>query len=163
VKVWVAGDNGCTGTWGIIQEDGSAFFFRVPAKSAQSYTKTKQNVTRIIREELKNLLYPFIGPQTHVVLERPMINPRRWKASISAARNLEITLAALEDLKVDFKYIDSKEWQKALLPEGLKGSEALKKASLDIGKRLFPSIDFKGYKDADSLLIAEYQRRKETK
>jgi hypothetical protein len=67
-------------------------------------------------------------------------------------------LIALEESQWAYEYIDSKEWQKSLLPKGLKGSEELKKASLDVGKRLFPSLDIK--KDADGLLIAEYLRRK---
>jgi hypothetical protein len=56
-------------------------------------------------------------------------------------------------------YCDSKDWQKDMLPRGCK-KEELKTASLDIGKRLFPSIDWKGFKDADSLLMAEWARRK---
>ena len=78
---------------------------------------------------------------------------------MSAIRALEATLIALEILEMPYEYIDSKEWQKGLLPEGLKG-EALKPASLDVGRRLFPKIDFKGFADADSLLIAEYQRKR---
>jgi hypothetical protein len=42
---------------------------------------------------------------------------------------------------------------------GVKG-EALKSASLDVAKRLFPSTDFGKLKDGDALLIAEYARRK---
>ena len=59
------------------------------------------------------------------------------------------------------EYVDSKKWQKALLPIGIKGSEELKKASLEVGKKLFPTINFKGFKDADALLIAEFYRRRE--
>ena len=44
-------------------------------------------------------------------------------------------------------YIDSKEWQKELLPSGCKGEE-LKTASRDIGCRLFPK-----YKDLIIKLI----------
>jgi len=64
----------------------------------------------------------------------------------------------LEDAQWPYEYIDSKEWQKVLLPKGIKGSDELKKASLDIGKRMFPTLKIK--KDADGLLIAEYLRRK---
>jgi hypothetical protein len=45
-----------------------------------------------------------------------------------------------------------------LLPKGIKGSDELKKASLDVGVRLFPKLPLK--KDADGILIAEYMRRK---
>jgi len=48
-----------------------------------------------------------------------------------------------------------------MLPHGVKGPAELKKASADIGKRLFPgqteAID--KHKDADGLLMAEWARR----
>jgi hypothetical protein len=90
-----------------------------------------------------------------------MVNSTRFNATLSAIRALEATLIALERSQFPYEYIDSKEWQKVLLPKGLKGSDELKAASLDIGKRLFPSLDIK--KDADGLLIAEYMRRRDTK
>ena len=67
-------------------------------------------------------------------------------------------MIALEESQFPYEYIDSKEWQKILLPKGLKGSDELKKASLDVGKRMFPELNLK--KDADGLLIAEFLRRK---
>jgi hypothetical protein len=87
-----------------------------------------------------------------------MINSTRFNASLSAVRALEATLIALEQFQFRYEYIDSKEWQKLLLPKNIKGSDELKKASLDIGKRMFPDLDIK--KDADGLLIAEYMRLK---
>ena len=53
-------------------------------------------------------------------------------------------------------------WQKKLLPQGCKG-EDLKRASEDIGLRLFPSLRpvIKKHKDADALLIAEWARRED--
>jgi hypothetical protein len=88
-----------------------------------------------------------------------MVNSTRFNATLSAIRALEATLIALEQAQWPYEYIDSKEWQKELLPKGLKGSDELKNASLDIGKRLFPELNIK--KDADGLLIAEYLRRKQ--
>lgn len=57
-------------------------------------------------------------------------------------------------------YCDSKHWQRILLPKGAKGPE-LKKASMDIGCRLFPEHEklIRKHKDADGLLIAEWARR----
>ena len=72
---------------------------------------------------------------------------------------LEATIIVLELLKIPFEYIDSKAWQRELLPKGLR-KEELKKASLDVGRRLFPQIDWTKFKDADGLLIAEWGRRK---
>jgi hypothetical protein len=47
-----------------------------------------------------------------------------------------------------------------MFPKGLKGIE-LKKASMDIGIRLFPHLEevIIKQKDADGLLIAEWARR----
>jgi hypothetical protein len=95
-----------------------------------------------------------------VGLERPMINPGRFFASMSAMRALEATLIVLETNEFSYVYLDSKEWQHVLLPKGLE-KEALKQGSLDIGRRLFPKLTFKG--DADGILIAEYLRRKNNK
>lgn len=78
---------------------------------------------------------------------------------MSAIRALEATLTVLEFLKIPYAFCDSKEWQRELLPKGLR-KEELKTASLQVGKRLFPSVNFDGFKDADGLLIAEYCRRK---
>ena len=94
-----------------------------------------------------------------VICERPMINPTRWKASMSAIRCWEAQLIILEVLGVSHQFVDSKEWQKMMLPKGIKGSDEQKKASKDIGKRLFPSLaDFK-HTDFDGILIAEFARR----
>ena len=94
------------------------------------------------------------------ILERPMVNPGRFKATISAIRCLEATVIALESLYIPYMYIDSKEWQRSMLPDGIKGAPNLKKASLDIGNRMWPSLMNSKMKDADSLLIAEYCKRK---
>lgn len=87
-----------------------------------------------------------------------MVNPGRFKATVSALRALEATQIVLEALKVPYQWIDSKEWQKAMLPAGLE-KEELKTASTQICKRLFPSVFIKHDGDGDSLLIAEYLRR----
>jgi hypothetical protein len=162
IETFVGVDNGISGAIGIITKE-EVRLFKTPVVSEQNYTKEKQNITRVNIFEFIEILRPYVGTKTRVWLERPMVNPTRFRATGSALRALESTINVLQTLKISFEYVDSKAWQKALLPAGLKGSDELKKASLDVGKRLFPSIDFKGYKDADSLLIAEYQRRKETR
>lgn len=88
-----------------------------------------------------------------------MVNPGRFLATASALRACEATLIVIESLKIPYQWIDSKEWQKALLPSGLKGPQ-LKKASKEIGLRLFPNIQLK-HEDYDGLLIAEYARRQQ--
>ena len=74
----------------------------------------------------------------------------------------EAQLGIIEDLQLAYQIIDSREWQRVFLPEGIKGAAELKKASLDCGLRLFPKCAdmIQKQKDADALFIAEYARRK---
>lgn len=162
-KTFIGFDNGTTGTIGIIKPDNTSVFRVIPSIKQQNYTKSKQNITRIDVSEL----FVFLGEhvedmqQSLVVIERPMVNPTRFKNSLSAVRSLEAVLTVLEIMELPYMYIDSKEWQRDLLPKGLK-TEDLKKASLDIGIRLFPNHkdDILNHKDADGILIAEYIKRK---
>jgi hypothetical protein len=137
-----------------------------PVKSQLSYTKKAQRITRVDVTGLKSYLQQHSGNWKNggclCVIERPMVNPGRFKASISAVRALEATLTILEDLCLPYQYIDSKEWQKELLPKGLKGTDELKKASVEIACRLFPHLNtqIRKHKDGDGILIAEYARRK---
>ncbi len=160
MKNYIGIDNGITGSVFILEENNK-LFFKTPIKIEQSYTKTKQNISRIDFNDFCNVLKCITYPKnTLAIIERPMVNPGRFKATASALRCLEATLIALENYGIAYKYIDSKEWQKELLPKDLK-KEDLKKASQDIACRLFP--EFKEQiikqKDGDSILIAEYARK----
>lgn len=158
-KYWIAIDNGVTGSIGILGGTEPQYL-HTPVIEQLSYTKEKKFIHRIHGNVLRSLLKPYEMEEVLVILERPMIDATRFTASMSAIRCLEATLIILEDLKMPYKFIDSKFWQKEILPHGLR-KEELKKASLDIGKRIFPQIDFKGFKDADGILIAEVARRKQ--
>lgn len=161
--IYVGIDNGVSGTIGAIYElSGDYFFQKVPVKSEQSYTKKKQNITRINHNRLYLDLRFMMGENNEcarVMMERPFTGQFN-KANTSAGRALESTLIALERLNISFQYMDSKEWQKHLLPRGLKGGD-LKKASLDIACRLFPKYRdlIVAHGDGDGILIAEYLRR----
>lgn len=152
-------DNGVSGTIGILGAPISPQFIYTPVKSELNYTKKKSNITRINTSLLKSTLSQF-KPKM-VLIERPMVNPSRFQATSSALRALEATLIVLEELNLPYQYIDSKEWQKELLPSGIKGSANLKEASKQIGCRLFPEFcsEIEEHGDADGLLIAEYCRR----
>jgi len=160
-KIFVGIDNGTTGAIGIVSDDSNIVkWFPTPIKTELSYTKEKQNISRIDFPKLIKLLSQEVlsyGVPVRVVMERPRVNPGQFRTTMSAMRSLEATLIALEELRIPFSYIDSKQWQKELLPSGLKGPE-LKSASKDIGKRLFPQVDF-GKSDCDGILIAEFARR----
>jgi hypothetical protein len=153
-------DNGVSGSIGIIHSVGKTQFYHTPIKKELNYTKVKKWLNRIDINKLFGIL--DVQEEAIVYIERPMVNPGRFQATVSALRALEATLITLENCGLAYQYVDSKEWQSSLLPKKLKGPE-LKEASLQIGKRLFPQIDFKKFDDADGLLIAEYCRRMNNK
>jgi len=159
-RIYIGIDNGTTGTIGIVGRDIEAQLHHTPVIKEQDYTKAKKNVTRLDCGALRSILGQFDQNRLFVLIERPMINPSRWNASMSAIRCLEAELIVLEMLGIGHQFIDSREWQKELLPHGIKGADEQKKASKDIGNRLFPQFsDFK-HPDRDGLLIAEYAKRK---
>ena len=158
-KTYIGIDNGVSGAWGVIAPLFN-LFIPTPIFLTQDYTKTKKNINRIDVEKLITFLESFDVRNSIAILERPMVNPGRFQSTASALRCLEATLIILERFKIPYRFIDSKEWQKVLLPKELK-KEELKKASMDIGIRLFPNFkdQILKQKDADALLIAEYSRR----
>lgn len=160
---YIGVDNGVTGSIGIINTNGGASWHKTPVRRELNYTKEEAWLNRIDRNKLKDILskvsqHVATGGTALVILERPMINSRRWKASCSALRSFEATLTVLEDLKLPFIYVDSKEWQKVMLPSGVSGEE-LKTSSLQVARRLFPTL--KVVKDGDAILMAEWARQKQ--
>lgn len=158
-KIYIGLDNGVSGTIGVVGDGIDPIFTVIPTKVEQNYTKTKQDVHRLDVRAFANILSQFDARDITILMERPMINPGLFKSSISAARCFEAELAIIELLQLKHMYVDSKDWQKVLLPKGTKGSDELKKASLDIGNRLFPQFADNKHKDRDGILIAEYGRR----
>ena len=163
-KLYFGFDNGVTGTIGAIWGN-KTWFFEFPVKKEQNYTKKKGNITRVIYSDLLYKLAEVIVecdlPPMMCLIERPMVNPGRFAATISAVRALETTLNVIEVLKIPYQYEDSKKWQKELLPNG-SVKEQLKVDSKTIGCRLFPQHSelITKHKDADGILMAEYCRRK---
>lgn len=160
-------DNGATGSVGIITPKEREYF-SIPSQSVQDFTKKKQNVSRIDHRGLITILSEGLsvwlnnGWSVRAYVERPFKNPGSFSSSFNAARALESVLVILESLGIGYEFVDSKQWQKALLPAGVAGSAQLKKASKEIGIRLFPEFEseIKKQKDADGILIAEWAWRK---
>lgn len=148
-------DNGVSGAVAIIIE-GVAELYETPTVKVLNYTKKKGYVNRIDVDRLKELLGKCVQYQPVVKIERPMVNPGRFKASVSAIRALEATCIALEQLGLGYEFVDSKEWQKEFLPSGVKGSAQLKEASTLKGIQMFPYLkeQIEKQKDADALFIA---------
>ena len=166
-KVYIGIDNGVSGSLAYV---GSAYAMAcTPVRKELDYPKTKvRYLNRIIFSELVGLLEDWLTTidaisteDPLVLLERPMVNSKRFVSTMSALRAFESTLNALELLGLAYRFVDSKQWQKMMLPKGITGADKLKQASTSVGKRLFPrSIDVilkRG--DADSLLMAEWARR----
>ncbi len=159
MKTYIGIDNGTTGSIAVLG-DCTCDFYITPVLTQQNYTKTKQSITRLNVKVFTGMLEPYSrNPNVIAVLERPMVNPGRFKQSLGAVRCLEAMITCLENLRIPYMYIDSKEWQKALLPIG-KNADT-KKLSVDVASRLFPQFegDISKHKDGDALLIAEYSRR----
>lgn len=180
MKYYIAIDNGVTGSVCVINESGSLIIYeQTPTIKCLNYTKKKEFLNRVDGVELMAMLAPY-ADECSLIIERPMVNPQRWKASVSAIRCDESTLIVLEMLNISYQYVDSREWQVKMLPNrpapparAKKGTsdeekKLLKKKrtayqaetktlSLAVGKRLFPTIKFK--KDADAALMAEWCRR----
>jgi hypothetical protein len=177
-RIYIGIDNGTTGSIAIIEErSGASWLFPLPIKLEQSYTKFKQNISRIDSPALHALFEKWDNGNVIAILERPMVNPGRFKATMSALRCLEAVLVCVEYYGFAHMYCDSKDWQSVLLPHAVKKKgklnlrekvnkkkkeeikSQLKKESLDIAKRLFPKLDYSKVKDGDAILIAEWARR----
>jgi hypothetical protein len=154
-RTFIGIDNGVSGAITILSESGSVkHHFKTPVKNHLNYTKKKAFINRVVFKTMYDYLL-LAGDDTFCMIERPMINPMRFTASVSAMRCLEATEIILESLQIPYQFIDSKEWQKVMLPKGLVKDE-LKKAADEVAKRLFPKLIVV---NSDSLLIAEYCRR----
>lgn len=150
IELYCGVDNGVTGAITILNKNGDVLLHKkTPVTKCLNYTKKKAFVNLVNPILLKQYLQSA-GEVKFCMIERPMINPTRFTATISAVRCLEATESMLKQLQIPYQFIDSKEWQKALLPSGLKGDE-LKLAAADVAKRLYPRLKVE---NADSLLIA---------
>jgi len=157
-RTYIGVDNGVSGAITILNESGEILLHeKTPVKRCLNYTKKKAFLNRVDRECMKAMLLKA-GENTTCYIERPMLNPTRWAASVSAIRCVETTEGLLEELQIPYEFIDSKAWQKALLPSGLIGSQ-LKEAADSVAHRLYPKAKIV---NSDSLLIALYCLRKST-
>lgn len=161
--LYVGIDNGVSGSIGLVRGDSPASLLRMPTRSELNYQKAGKNITRLDFPAFLSILSGLkdrYGDNIRIVLEKPFVNPGNFVATSTSLRCLEAQLIAIEQLGLSRQYIESKPWQKMLLP-GIVGRKELKKASADIGARLFPHLEkeIKAVKDADGLLIAEYARR----
>ena len=162
-------DNGVSGAIAVAWPSGKYTLKPTPTKVEQNYQKKAKNVTRIdhvqlgvLLSEIKAFAATFPGDEClRIVMEKPFVNPGNFVATSSSLRAMEATLVVVEQLGLGYQFLDAKEWQKRMLPEGTKTRPLLKKASKELGIRTFPDLTdaIVKIKDADAVWIAEYARK----
>lgn len=121
VKIIFGLDNGTTGTiCCMIPEINYIDFIQTPNKESIDYTQKIQYISRIdinkliewFRNNIKKVKQFYKNDvKSIVILQRPMVNPQRFKQSGHALRAFEATLITLETLNLNYIIIDSKKWQ----------------------------------------------------
>ena len=165
IKCVIFIDNGVTGSIGVYGEK-TCMYMQKPVKEEQGYQKSKKTMkypaVRTISDILASISGIYGRENIIVVSERPMINPGRFTASISGAIAYATERVVILQSELPYMYCDSGEWQKAMLPKGIKGAAELKKSSRETGLRLFPSKAdvIKKQGDADGILGAMYYYNK---
>lgn len=180
VKIIFGLDNGSSGTIScIIPEYNYISFQCTPIFQYLDYTKEIQYINRINHFELKKwfenqlkIAKEFYKNEIKaiVILERPMVNPQRFKQSKSALRAYEATLIILELLKLNYIVLDSKQWQHYFFGKNTSQID-LKYESMKLGLLTLEKIynkdkmEFQEMKkcmiehgDGDSLLICRYAK-----
>jgi hypothetical protein len=161
-------DNGVTGSIGWIF-NGKCGLMKMPVRRVLNYGQSGKYINRIDVHSLKTFL---VGCKMEaerdeqdikILMERPFTGgPTMIQAMLSAARSFEATLIVVETVKIGFRVIDSREWQKVLLPK-VKGTTDLKKASQQKAREMWPDLKTNfTISDADGLMIAEYLRRSQS-
>lgn len=159
-RVTVGIDNGSTGSVGIIGPNG-AIFEKVPTQPYLHYGKKGSIGQRLDRAALINLILGQIDKPTEIAnvrayIERPF-SGRFINSVVPAHRFFEATIIVMEDLKIGYEVVDSREWQPPILGN-VKTSAKLKLASELRGVQLYPQLRdaIKSHGEADGLLIAHF-------
>ena len=153
MKTTIAIDNGVTGSIAMIGPDG-VYFDEIPTME-QLMGKAGKVVRRIDHKRLSGWLEVR---EPYAYVERPFTGgPMFINVSVLSARAHEAVSIVLEQLGIGYETVDSKPWQASMLG-AIKGSPALKKASMLRGMQMFPAHAkaIRDHGDADSLLMAQY-------
>jgi Holliday junction resolvasome RuvABC endonuclease subunit len=137
MKAYIGIDNGVSGAIAISSDGKQYHISKMPVFKDRDYTKKPRKISRISAPVLAGRLKRVLDGFEEVVIgiERPMVNPTRFRSSVSALRALEATLIAIEEACVDkiteIRYIDSKQWSKHFGFENAKdGAKSLAKSIL---------------------------------
>lgn len=138
----------------------SSDFRPLPVTDVQDFYRCKSIISRVRSMDLLGLLAPLpVEYATRAIIERPA-SSMPFSRHVGTVRRLEAVLVVLELLTIPYEFVDAKEWQRTVLPSGLKAGAPTRRASMDIGKRLFPqhSETINSIGHADALLLAEFYR-----
>lgn len=181
VDLIIGMDNGSTGTicsWVI--KNNKINFLLTPSKRELNYQKQIKYIDRIdhqfminwIKEQIKYAQKLYKNEiKVILILQRPMVNPQRFEASLNAVRAFEAVLIIIEQLNLKYIVIDSKEWQHYFFGKdtvlldlkleskkyGIKTINEFKKENKNYAQYL-DVIESHG--DADALLITKYGKEK---
>jgi len=101
---------GVTGSIGIVNADQSVEIFQpMLTKKCLNYQKTKEtHITRIDVPKVRKFLFDMLAEDNaKVLIERPLVNPQMFMATMSGIRSLEAVLIILENLGLGYEYVDS--------------------------------------------------------
>lgn len=186
---WVLGfDNGVSGSFTLMDPKGRVVMFEhVPTYKEDKWTKpktkklktkvkeTKDKITLIDIDALQRMLISKVGvlSDVHCFLERPAISYNAaWsmQTSISASMSWAYVIYVLKKLNIKRTDIDSRDWQKALIPEAMgennkdymktlkagDRNKLLKEASDMLAKQIWSKFKSKEVGAGDSVCIAQY-------
>lgn len=177
VKLIIGLDNGATGTvCSIIPEMKYIDFIQTPSIVSLDYPKDLQYISRIdinelskwIKKKIKKAKKFYNQPiKMIVVMQRPMVNPQRFKQSGNALRALEATIIMLQSLQIDYVIIDSKKWQHYFFGKNTmildlkaqsmkKGLQILNNYKIRVKDKELMSDIIKKHGDADGMLICQF-------
>lgn len=193
ISTWILGiDNGVSGSFALMDPSGNIrVFSHVPTYKERKWTKPKVKklksgvkhtydyITLIDIDAFQRMLVPYTSVITdiHCFLERPAISyAAAWsmKTSISAAMSWANVVYVLKRLQIPRTDVDSKDWQRILIPEAMgennkeymktlkagDRNKLLKEASDMNAKEIWPKFVGKELGDGDSINLCEYGRRK---
>lgn len=170
-------DNGATGTiCAIIPQYKYLDFIQTPSKVTLDYPKEITYINRVNINELTKFIKKNIkvakkfykqSIKIIVVMQRPMVNPQRFKQSGHALRAFEATIITLQNLEIDYIIIDSKKWQHYFFGKNTlildlkfqsmrKGLEILNNYKLKVKEKKLMQNIIKKHGDADGMLICQF-------
>lgn len=163
--IFIGIDNGPSGSVGFLVYNHrglrvAELFMRTPTYMMQDYTKAKKRISQLDYDIMRKIFRRIKNDNVISAMERPLVNPGRFVATAVGLRVHQQWLDLFNFFHLPMpSSLDSREWQKVLLPKGTEGEE-LKRRSREIADRLYPNAcKHVAGSDCDGMLICEWLRR----